>query len=281
MDSSPCGSCGNDVPLEVEHCPHCGRAGEVPNVKAARLETETRALDQRYQVALQDATAGGCSDLVESFETAAGASKAVINRPLLEVERLASSDRQLYASFYQRLEAGLQLPYGEKWDRLRVMADMALFPNHAKPIRFAALSLDGIGLRSYGECTFVLREDLIAHRTSVFEDNSAMFLRELKLHDKVPPGHRASWAERSKLCVAKLASRIHAAMTPADFPGLLLEQGATPEDDRFVEVHIWGPLSIRSFERVILSTGSRPPRQVIRKALRTRMNEMGLELEYR
>lgn len=279
MDSSPCGSCGNDVPLEVEHCPHCGRAGEVPNVKAARLEAETQALARRYQLALQDAATRGCRDIVESFEAATDASQAVINRPLLEVERLASSDRQLYASFYQRLEAGLQLPHGDKWDRLRVLADAALFPNYSKPIRFAALSLDGVGLRSYGECTFVLRENLIAHRASVFEDNSAVFLQDVRY--ELPPGHRAPWSDRAKLCVAKLAGQIDASTTPADFPGLLLEQGKDPEDDRFVEVHVWGSLSIRSFERAVISTGARSPRQVIRKALRTRIEEMELELEYR
>ncbi len=277
MDSSPCGFCANNVPLEVEHCPHCNQAGEVPNVKAARLEAA--ALDSRYQAAVQDAAGRGCRDVLESFEAAITASKAVINRPLLEVERLASSDRQLYSSFYQRLEAGLQLPYGDKWDRLRVKADAELFPLYAKPIRFAALSLDGMGLRSYGDCTFVLRENLIAHRASVFEDNSAVFLRDRGY--KLPPGQRAPWRERAKLCVAKLTKWIHKDTTPADFPGLLLEQGADPENDRFVEVHIWGSLSIRSFERAVLSTGARPPRQAIRKALRTRMEEMGLELEYR
>jgi len=63
-------------------------------------------------------------------------------------------------------------------------------------------------------------------------------------------GHRAIWDERTQLCVAKLASKLPAVASSNDFPGLILEQGATTSDDRFVELHIWGSLTIRSVERV-------------------------------
>jgi hypothetical protein len=49
MDPTPCTFCGNLVPLVLEQCPHCGRAGIVPNVKAASEELERKALDRRYR----------------------------------------------------------------------------------------------------------------------------------------------------------------------------------------------------------------------------------------
>jgi hypothetical protein len=68
--------------------------------------------------------------------------------------------------------------------------------------------------------------------------------------ENLEKGNRATWDERRKLCVAKLGPQLAPNMTLQDFPGLLLEQGATTRDDRFVELHIWGPMTIRSVQSV-------------------------------
>lgn len=143
---------------------------------------------------------------MDAFAAALAGSKAVINCRLDELQRLASADWQLYASYYERLKGGVQAPYGDAWDKLRKVADSTLFPFYEDKIHFAALSLDGIGAQSYGECSLVLREPMIAVRTSVFEDNSAVLLG--KRRQRLRPGFRAPWADRTKLCVAKLAARM-------------------------------------------------------------------------
>src|SRR3954468_11810210 len=242
MDSSACVTCGNDFSLFLAQCPHCGQPGTVPNAKMAVLPAETKALDRRYRAALRDATGRGCRATVDSFEVALADSKAVINCRLNELDRLASSDQQLYASYYERLRGGVRAPYGGKWDRLRQAADPVLFPLCYERVHFAALTLDGFGVRSYGECSLVLRESMIARRASVFEENSATFLQNRA--NRLRPGYRGSWEERFKLCIAKLASQIGPSTVSAEFPGILLYQGKIPEGDRFVEVHIWGALSI-------------------------------------
>lgn len=277
MDAGLCEFCGNDIPFELEQCPHCGRSGPPPNVKAVQAEEERQALDRRYREALQEAELRGCREIVEGFEAVTRQSKAVVNCRFAEADRLASSDRQLLGTYYQRLEAELQAPYGNAWDRWRQITDATLFPLYFRRIQFAALTLDGIGVQSYGECSLVLKEALIADRTSVFEDNSAVFLRDRDF--KLLPGHRATWSERSKLCVAKLAAQIDGTAKPSDFPGLLLRQGATPEEDRFVEVHVWGALTIRAVERALLSSAARKAGQVIRRAFRARLLAWGVALE--
>lgn len=275
----PCEFCGNDIPFALERCPHCGNLGPPPNVKAARTAAERKALQRRYEDALEEAGRRGCRAAVESFETMAKTSKAVINKHLEEIERLVSSEHQVYATYYERLDAGVQSPYGDSWDSWRRMADATLFPLYEKRIRFAALSQDGIGVRSYGECSLVLRDLLIGRRTTVFEDNAAVFLRDRDY--KLRPGHRAVWEERFLLCVAKLAGSIHPGTTPDDFPGLLLHQGATAEYDSFVEVHIWGPLTAKSFERAVLPPAGKMRSRVFRKALKARLATVGIELEVR
>jgi len=175
----------------------------------------------------------------------------------------------------------VKLPDGAPWDPLRRLADEALFSGYKEKIRFAALSLDGLGLPHYGECTLVLREELIAHRASLLEDNSALLMKRLAYN--LPEGWRAAWPDRAVLCVAKLTERLQPGTQEAEFAALLLRPGARPEDDEFVEVHIWGPMSSWTFARVVLShpaTG-RKLSKVRVKALRARLASAGITLEER
>ncbi|HSN86294.1 MAG TPA: hypothetical protein VL025_06015 [Thermoanaerobaculia bacterium] len=277
MHSSSCPSCGNEVPLSRELCPHCGHQGPPPNVKAASTIEERQALDRRYQAAVQEAEARGAGKAVEALEVALRESKAVTARSFRELDRLASSDKEIFSTYYNLVRADVRLPHGNDWDELRSVADEKLFPFYKDQIRFAALSLDGAGLPHYGEASFVFRESMIAHRASVYEENSALFLKRHAYQP--PPGHRATWAERAKLAVAKLAGEVDAVATAERFADLLLGAGAaSAEDDRFVEVHIWGPLSIRTVERALL-TGSRKGQRSARKAVRDCLKYVGLTLE--
>jgi hypothetical protein len=116
---------------------------------------------------------------------------------------------------------------------------------------------------------------MIAHRASVYEENSTVFM---KRHAYDPPaGHRTTWAQRSKLCVAKLASRIGKGIPESQFSSILLRTGTSSEEDEFVEVHIWGPMSLRTVERILVAT---PPRKKAhRKSLRDRIKALDVILE--
>jgi len=255
-------------------CPHCGLPGLFPNVRAAQAEPERQALDRRYEDALAAAGIRGARGAVEAFEAAARSSKAVAARSMRELDRLSESDKELFPSYYGMLKGQVRMPHGNEWDILRGIADDALFPGYKEEIRFAALSLDGVGLTRYGECSFVLRESMIAHRATVYEENSTL---SMKRHAyEAPPGHRATWEDRAKLCVAKTAGDIQAETGAELFPKLLLDQGATSREDRFVEVHVWGPMTIRSVERVVVGTLRR---QAFRKALRDRLAGFDAVLE--
>lgn len=282
MPDLPCKDCGLPVPLGRSDCPHCGRPSLFPNVQAAELGDEQKTLAARYRAAVDAAESRRCGDVLRLFEKAAGTTRAVIARSALEVERLASSPRQLYGTYYQLVGAELKLPDDDESDALRRVADEKLFPGYKERIRFAALSLDGAGLPGYGECSLVLREDRTAHRSSVFEGNSALLLR--KWDYNVPAGYRSTWGQRALLCVAKLAGRLRPETKEDEFAGILLHTGATRAEDDFVEVHVCGPLSSGSFERVVLT----PPKGTSRRQvmsmtrnLRTKLAKVGLDLETR
>ncbi len=278
----PCPYCHNNFAMTLASCPHCGR--EVfPNVVMAEDAKERQALDRRYDKALRDAAKRGAEAKVRDFEAAVASSMAVIARPFKQTLRLAESDREGYPTYYQLITAGPRFPMGEKWDTLRDVADAALFGPYREQIRFAALSLDGRALANYGEMSWVLREDMIAHRASVFEENSVLFMKHHKIRrdraHKLPRGRRASWPERSKLCVAKLAGKIDATTAASDFPGILLRAGKTTADHDFVEVHVGGSMTIQTLRRVILMEGSRRRRKTIVKALEAKLGNFGVKLE--
>jgi hypothetical protein len=70
-------------------------------------------------------------------------SRAIIARSLSEFLRLAMSDHEVYATYYQLVEAEVRIPGGGKWDGLRRLADDTLFPGYKDQIRFGALTLRG------------------------------------------------------------------------------------------------------------------------------------------
>ena len=98
--------------------------------------------------------------------------------------------------------------------------------------------------------------------------------------DALPQGFRARWEDRQKLCVAKLAGKLTSGTTPAEFSRILLGQGATPEQDEFVEVHIWGPLTRRTFDCVVVKKGKkRAAARVMLKALEEKLREVNVPVE--
>jgi hypothetical protein len=182
-------------------------------------------------------------------------SRVVICRHLGDLERLAAGERQGLSSYYQQVEAEARWPEDNEWDELRERIDGALFPGYKDQIRFGALTCSDVGVLSYGAYSLILRTPLVAHRTTVFEENSIVFVlkRSVDMKAKAPfLGFRATWEDRGKLVAAKLAPQVNAATSRADVPGLLLRQHKDPFQQDFVEAHIHGSLTIRTVEHVTL-----------------------------
>ena len=84
MDRCTFADCGHDLPVRANFCPHCGRPGLFPNVRAASQPDEVAALDQRCADARRAAYARGCAPVADAFLLATAGSRAVIARPLGE-----------------------------------------------------------------------------------------------------------------------------------------------------------------------------------------------------
>jgi hypothetical protein len=124
---------------------------------------------------------------------------------------------------------------------------------------------------------------MIAHRASVLDENSVLFMERhgVRVSRKpgVPKGYRATWSERAKLSAAKLAQRIDSATAPNRYSTLLLTQGASPEAHEFVEVHIFGPMTALTMAKVKVTNPKPGPRATIVRALKSKLARHGVSVE--
>lgn len=276
-----CPHCNREFPPFLDRCPHCGRDVGFPNVRHCQRPEEEAELNRRYNAAMQDARTRGCEDVVNRFENVVALdSKAILNRSAQETTRLATDTSELYANYYQVSEAAIRLPKGSEWDMWRRPAEEAVLPGYKERICFAALSLTSAGLARYGSCSWVCKPEQVAHRATVFEQNCVVFMLKFRFKDAahVPVGYRALWETRGKLAVAKLAGKINPSTTTGHFPSLLLSPGKTGQQDKFIEVHIYGSLSIFCFEKVCLRKTALPSKAEL-GALKSKLWKVGVPLE--
>ncbi|MEN9985160.1 MAG: hypothetical protein RI925_662 [Pseudomonadota bacterium] len=238
-------------------CPHCGHPLKAPNVRAAQREQQVLA--QRHTDALHK-----YPDKAQRFDGFMHAinqcTTAVIARSASDCLRLAANDNLLYANYYQQIGSTQRIPSSSPFDTMRLSVDGLLFPFYEEHILMAALSADGWGLPHYGDCHLEIKPEMIASRSSVFEQNSLLFLTQVlkpTVGAPAPTGHRACWEERGKLAVVKHQDDLSADTPPDHYPALLLSPGTQQgQDDQFIEVHIYGSLSIRSVAAVRLTSSA-------------------------
>jgi hypothetical protein len=219
-----CPTCGTALRAHSRFCPGCDEDVGYPNVRLAETSGERNGLGTRLAAAEVSAQARGCLNVLTRFGLAVLGSKAVIARELGLVDSLMKSDNQLYISYHRQVKSGSRLPEENSWDRGRVAAESTVLPLFYEDINFAALSLDGRGVPEFGRYSIVLREPMIARRTTVFEENPFSFCQRFRIvaGDAAPEGDRATWSERYLLAKAKLQPKISAATRVSDFPGVLL-----------------------------------------------------------
>src|SRR5271165_3613861 len=189
---------------EVE-CVVCGTFLGYPNVRVARSDFELAVLRERYLGAEEDAEKRGCGSVFRSFVDAMRTSRAVVCRSLKIAAQFVLSDDPLYSTYYKGVGRDRRVDLAPIDDDRRA-TDVLLFPSYFEHIVFAALSLDGVGTKNYGNCSLVLKEMAIESRASVFEKNSVTFCREaaLGVGRPLPAGHRAAWSQRHELAGVKL-----------------------------------------------------------------------------
>lgn len=264
-------------------CPRCEAFLGYPNVRSAQESAETKELDRRYRVAQDDVRRRSCEPVLNQFEDAVRQSKAVICRRWGALTKISERSNDLFKTFYKQLAEKDRLPQDSYFDRARLAIDSTFFPYYYLHINFGALSLNGTGPASYGECSIVFREDSISHRTTVFEENALVFCEKHPIQVGQPPpaGYRAVWEDRHRLAAAKLHAEIDDQTEPDGLPGILLKQKGRTDTDEFLEVHIYGKLDLTAVECFIAPKPKPRDDQVLAQRLKRKLREAGAKIENR
>ena len=259
-----CPNCHAPLDASNEKCPTCNDSVGAPNVRAANESGERLALEQRFRAALVRAQMRDAEDAVASFRSAVKNSMAVVTCNLYALRDLATDATALYTNYYLAVRGEVRRAAETENDRRRRTVDALLFGGYADQVRFAALSLDGIGLKSYGKdglsYGLALRDVAIAKRASLLEENSFNFVERhsLSATSSVPAGYRSSWENRDELAVAKLADLVWPGTSSGEFAGILVSSTGDRTTDQFVEVHIFGTFNFNAVSSV--SGTSKPKR---------------------
>lgn len=219
-------------------------------------------MEARFKTAQVSAVVRGITLEFEAFiESVNQNSLAVMNRSLGSLNSWAEGSNPLFNSFHCQVETMGRTPNGSNYDQQREAAEAAINPFYYREISYAALTLNETGLTNYGSYSVLLNEMSIDERSSVFEENPFEFNQKhhVVAGQSPPLGYRAPWEERGRLAGAKLEHKLERGMLPSAFSGVLMEErGADPDCD-YVEVHIFGPVSRVSIQKVI---GPKPAKRI-------------------
>jgi hypothetical protein len=236
-----------------------------PNVFVASEPAEQDAVAARVTALIAARPAQSASVL--TFGELVRTSFAVVNVSARYAIDFLESDTLLYATYAKLVELGARRPAVGVDDARRRSVESILFGSYGESVRYAALSLGGVGLIAYGPVTMVLRELAIAQRASLLEENSFSFVESHKLRPglPIPRGYRCPWPTRHHLAMAKCGVKVDEHTTIAEQRELLL-QPDTRATDEFIEVFIFGPFGRGAIERIVLPTVI--PKAVARSELR-------------
>jgi len=206
-----------------------------------------------YNTAAADAAARGVVAQLSELETSLQKTVATLNVNPKILRNMALS--QNYMSYYKARDSGLRKIAERQYHAHRGAVDEKVHPGYRADILNAALSPDGRGLINYGAVTLELQDIAIRDRASVMRENAFNFYERYNLGRKdaqEAPGWRSTWSDRARLGVAHLEPAITTAIARNDIAKLILFSGPNRDDDRYMEVQIFGELSWQSLSKVSL-----------------------------
>lgn len=260
MSLLECPRCGSNISDSAEKCDTCGYYAGSPNVRVASSDEETNALNTRYAEAVERAKANDSYPQLLMLEEAAKKSCVVVNADLDFLHFFVTNPKSLYSTYSLATKGQIRKPASRSDEEDRLSIESKLFGGYGGEIRYGALSLDGSGLKSYGAFTLKLRDVAIADRTTLLEVNSFDFVERYGIRPRVklPSGYRATWEDRHRLVVAKLADRISPGTSGSEFSTMLLRGEGDRATDDFIEAHIFGAFDINAVESVSGNSSTGP-----------------------
>lgn len=275
-----CSNCSEEVPDHLQSCTACGTDNGFPNVRLASSDKEVKQLAARVVDAYVSARAGKFEPILNDFGSAVKSSKTVLSRSIATLHNLVGSTENIYVSFATEVAAGVRRPRDNEFDRVRQQYESALFPYFHEKILFACLTLDGRGMSGYGAYYLLLKDVMVAQRSTVFEENPHTFVEKhnILLNKPIPPGYRATWDNRHSLAQAKLYPEINKDTKVVDFPAILAKDNKGTGNSDFIEVHIFGSINLKALESVTGTVPRLKEDRTIWKSIKRKLATQGIRV---
>ena len=274
-----CENCNSDISISTDRCSTCGHDIGFPNVREVTKEEETKALESRYFEAITISKKGDNFNALKKFEDSINKSFAIINVNLNYLYTFITNDKELYSNYSLQIRGEIRKPAMADNDKTRRVVESLMFGNYAEKIRYAALSLDGSGLKSYGKYTLKLKEIAIKQRATLMEDNSYHFIKKhsITIDQSIPLGYRSSWQNRHKLVISKIFKKVSKKTLPEDYPNILLYSSGDRATDKFIEIHIYGAFDKNAVDSIFgKSSSDDPVEHAIIEIIKSHLNRMGI-----
>ncbi len=260
-------------------CIRCGSDIGFPNVRLARRANERGPLFIRAVQSRRAGSTSAAQDRLRALARTAGNCTVVMNRRLGTLFSWITGDDPLLHPYHRQVERG-RPPGDDDWNAVRESAEAAVLPYCYQEINFAALSPDGRGMDYYGPYLVTLKLDLVAHRTTLFEENPYFFFKHhgVLTGTRPPVGYRARWRERRSIAIAKLGDAARADPTLPIEDLIMGANGDAPSCD-FIEAHIYGTIHRDCIQRVEGPLPADPVEREFWRLLQQTLHSRGVEVK--
>ena len=145
----------------------------------------------------------------------------------------------------------------------------------------AALTLNDSWVSWFGDHAIILKEQMIAQRSTVFEENPYHFARRTKLSltGTIPAGYRAVWDRRDDVAKAKLYSKLTSHTKADDYPSILIRDADGSEEADYIEVHIYGPFNRAAIDKIMGPTPRSREDKIIWRKFKKLAEKVGILVE--
>ncbi|MFT6901398.1 MAG: hypothetical protein ACJAXS_001588 [Colwellia sp.] len=272
-----CSVCATPIPVSGVSCDVCQEHIGFPNVRLAIKENE--ALEHRYQMEMESVKSRGIEEVAADFEKAVDKANVIIARSVTQLLTLVGNENNLISTFHQQVGSGARLAENNEFDPKRDAVESIAHPLYYKNIHYAALSLDNVGVKHYGNAHIKLHNNFIRKRTSFFEENPFNLVTKLGLavKDTMPEGYRSTWENKSKLAICKYHANLKKGDScEDDFQKVLLVE---KDDADFIEANIFGSIHVKCIEAVTLLNSADKTSKILFEVNKKRFSDMGIKAE--
>ncbi|MEL0658163.1 hypothetical protein V6255_03330 [Psychromonas arctica] len=275
-----CKSCNTPFNNSRTLCDVCQSDIGFPNVRAA-IKNQ-KLLDDRFKLVMASINSRQLEVTANNYKNAVNDASVVIARSMTSLLPMIDNSNVLLSTFHHQVASNARLAENNEFDPKREAVESLLHPFYYKDVHYAALSLDSVGIKYYGDVHIQFKDNLIKHRTSFFEENPFNFVKKHKIivGENIPGGYSATWEEKWKLALCKSHANLTSDLkSNDDFKNILVVECEKNPD--FIEAHIFGTIHVACINKVTMFSDADKTSMLLFNANKSKFSTLNIDTEVR